>query len=83
MTKKQELIARIDAAIERIKLIADGSVEVEHEGEALPLVRKVRRLKRDRDTMAHELEQLRKKRDKDVAEIDALVTQLKPLIGEA
>jgi len=83
MAQKKEALARIESALERIKKVADGSVEVDHDGEALPLFRKVRRLKRDRDTAAHELATLRRKRDEDVAEIDALVSQLKPLIGEA
>lgn len=77
------VLARIDAAMTRIRAAVDDNASTEHEGEAIPLYRKARRLGRANDVLRHELDTLREKRAQDIKEIDELVTQLKPLIGEA
>lgn len=82
MDTTEQLLARIDAAMARIRAAADENLEVEHDGETLPMFRKVRRLNRARDALQQELTILKSKRDQDVAEMDALLAQLKPLIGE-
>lgn len=82
MDTREELFARIDAAMDRIRAATDENREVELDGEKLPMFRKVRRLNRMKDALQQELNILKTKRDQDVAEIDALLGQLKPLIGE-
>lgn len=69
MSDEAQIMARIEAALERIRAVA-GSGQV---SEA-----------RARQAAAEEaLSQLRRQRDRDVAEIETLVSQLKPLLGDA
>ena len=84
MTQITELDARIAAAIERLRAALDA-----RDAAAAPGPGRRRRSRRaspaleaENAALADELDRLRAKRDKDVAALDDLIAQLKPLIEE-
>lgn len=74
---------RIAAAIERLRAALDA-----RDAAAAPapdveaLQARVRELEQEKAALGDELDRLRAKRDKDVAALDELIVQLKPLIEE-
>lgn len=83
MSSSQEMIERINAAIARIRAATSDDAQVDLENHQVPLFRKVDRLSRANQSLNEQFEDLKRKRDRDIAELDALVDELKPLIGEA
>lgn len=83
MSTAHELIARIEAAMERIRAATNPDTKVDFEDKKVPLFRKVRRLGRANRFLTEQVAELKQQRDRDIAELDALVDELKPLIGDA
>ncbi len=83
MSTSEELMARIDAAMGRIRAATEEDTMVELENHKVPLFRKVDRLNRANISLSEQLDDLKAQRDRDIAELDALVDELKPLIGDA
>lgn len=81
MSNGDEVLARIDAAMARIRAVTveDASADAED----APLFRKVRKLSRSNEVLTEQLAELSAQRERDIAELDALVDELKPLIGDA
>ena len=83
MTQTDQLDARIANAIERLRGVLDA-----RDAAALPdpatdeLKARIATLEAENAALEEELERLRAKRDKDVAALDELIAQLKPLIEE-
>ena len=83
MSSTDETLARINAAIARIRAATSDDAEVDLENHKVPLFRKVDRLSRANQSLNDQFEDLKRQRERDMAELDALVDELKPLIGDA
>lgn len=70
-----DVSARIESAMERIRAVSGA-------GDAAPASEKMRKLTRENEVLQGQLNELKSQRDSDLAELDGLVAQLKPLIGE-
>ncbi len=81
MSQIIEIEGQIAEALDRLRTAVAGRY-VPAEGDA-GLVERVAQLEREKIALAAELERLRAKRDVDVAALDELIAQLKPLIEEA
>jgi hypothetical protein len=82
MSQISELEVQLSQAIERLRTaLAERAAAVAALDERV-LVARVAELEDDKASLADELERLRVKRDKDVAALDDLIAQLKPLIEE-
>jgi uncharacterized membrane protein YgcG len=83
MTEDRGWETRIALALERLRAaIAAREASLAPAPAEAPLVERLRTLEREKSRLESELEQLRQKRDKDVAALDELIAQLKPLIEE-
>lgn len=82
MSRTAELSGRIEDAMERIRALADGNTPVAYEDETIPMFRKVRRLRRVNQSLETQMADLKAQRDRDISELDELIGQLKPMIGE-
>lgn len=82
MSSTQDTLARITAAISRIRAATRDDAEVDLEDHTVPLFRKVDRLSRANQSLNEQFEDLKRQRAQDMAELDALVDELKPLIGD-
>lgn len=83
MTRINQLDAQVSEALDRLRsaIAAREAVKSDSADEAA-LREQVRTLQEDNARLAREFEQLRAKRDKDVAALDELIAQLKPMIEE-
>ena len=81
MSQTRQLEAEIAAALDRLQR-AIGKGSVPETGSADGLQARVAELEKDKAALSRELENLKAKRDKDVAALDDLIAQLKPLIEE-
>lgn len=83
MSQISELETQLAEAFDRLRSALDAR---EAAARPLPeqqaLLDRIDRLEAEKAELAEELEQLRVKRDKDVAALDDLIAQLKPLIAE-
>jgi hypothetical protein len=82
MSQISQLEAQLSEALDRLRaaLAARGAAAPQPSEQAL--LDRIARLEGEKAELAAELEQLRVKRDKDVAALDDLIAQLKPLIEE-
>lgn len=82
MSQISELENRFTVALNRLR----AGIEDRPKPAAAPtdaaLARRVEELEKERVALNAELERLREKRDRDVAHLDELIAQLKPLIEE-
>lgn len=92
MSQITELESRLAEALDRLRAAVSAreaarETAVETAGETRPdeqaLRDRIDALEAEKADLADELERLRVKRDKDVAALDDLIAQLKPLIAEA
>lgn len=83
MSHITELEAQLSEAFERLRstLAARDAAAVPKPGEQA-LRDRIAKLESENAELAEELDRLRIKRDKDVAALDDLIAQLKPLIEE-
>jgi ABC-type phosphate transport system auxiliary subunit len=83
MAENTPVEAVISDALERLRtaLTAREAALAATPDEA-QLAERLSALEREKSNLETELEQLRQKRDKDVAALDELIAQLKPLIEE-
>ena len=83
MTDSNQLDALISQALDRLRtaITAREAAAAASPDEAA-LVQRVGELERENARLGEELDNLRAKRDKDVAALDELIAQLKPLIEE-
>ncbi len=80
MSQISQLEDQIREALERLRsslAARDAAQPDERE-----LLERVAKLESENSSLTNELERLREKRDKDVAALDELIAQLKPLIEE-
>ena len=83
MTDPRSLDARIAAALARLREALDARDRAARPApETEALLERIRALEAANAELEEELERLRAKRDKDVAALDELIAQLKPLIEE-
>lgn len=83
MTQTDRLDARIASAIVRLRTSLDArEAAAAPDPEAETLRTRIATLEAENAALDEELERLRAKRDKDVAALDELLAQLKPLIEE-
>jgi hypothetical protein len=83
MTDTSQLDALISEALDRLRgAISAREAAAAATPEEATLVERVGELERENARLVEELESLRRKRDKDVAALDELIAQLKPLIEE-
>jgi hypothetical protein len=82
MSQIQQLEVQIAQALNRLRAAATPSVATGAGADATALHARVVELETEKATMARELASLQAKRDKDVAALDDLIAQLKPLIEE-
>lgn len=83
MTEDTPVEAVISDAIERLRrAVAAREASLAATPDEAQLSERLSSLERERSRLESELEQLRAKRDKDVAALDELIAQLKPLIEE-
>jgi uncharacterized coiled-coil protein SlyX len=83
MTETSPLDARFAAAVARIRAALDArDAAAAPDPDAAALHDRIRELETQTAAQEEELERLRAKRDKDVAALDELIAQLKPLIEE-
>jgi len=83
MTTLDDLAARMETAIGRINAaVESGAMASAGESDA-PMAEKVRTLTHENQQLQTELSDIKAMREQDLAELDGLVAQLKPLIGEA
>ena len=83
MSQISELEVQLSAALDRLRsaLAARGAAARPEPGQK-PLLDRLAALEDEKAELADELDRLRVKRDKDVAALDDLIAQLKPLIEE-
>lgn len=80
MSELDELEGRIFSALGRIKAVVEDSHNV---GAAeMPLLEKLKSYDELNAELGQEVVNLREKREKDVRELDTLLSELKPLIQE-
>lgn len=83
MTQITDLDSRLADALDRLRAALDArDAAAAPPPDEAELHRRIAALEAENAALARELEQLRDKRDKDVAALDELITQLKPLIEE-
>ena len=83
MSQITELEAQLAEALERLRsTLAARAAAAAAQPNERALVERIAALESEKAELADELERLRVKRDKDVAALDDLIAQLKPLIGE-
>jgi predicted nuclease with TOPRIM domain len=83
MTRTSPVEERIASALGRLRSALDArDAAARPTPEAEALQGRVRELEAENNLLKDELERLREKRDKDVAALDELIAQLKPLIEE-
>jgi len=83
MTETSSFDAKIAEALERLRAaIAARAGAAAPSPDDAALMARVAELEAENARLADELEKLRAKRDKDVAALDELIAQLKPLIEE-
>jgi DNA repair exonuclease SbcCD ATPase subunit len=83
MTENTPVEAVIADALERLRgAVAAREASLAATPDEAQLVERIADLEREKSRLEDELEQLRQKRDKDVAALDELIAQLKPLIEE-
>ena len=83
MSQISQLEAQLSEALDRLRsalAARDAAATVQPSEQAL--LDRVARLEAEKAELADELERLQVKRDKDVAALDDLIAQLKPLIEE-
>lgn len=82
MSQISQIEARMDAALEAVRkrLGSGGGSAPAMTDDALAA--RVAALEAENAALLDEMERLREKRDKDVAALDELISQLKPLIEE-
>lgn len=83
MSTESDVFERIDAAMTRIRAATSDDASVDLEDQSVPLFRKVTRLSHANKSLNEQLADLKVQRERDIAELDALVDELKPLIGDA
>jgi predicted nucleic acid-binding Zn-ribbon protein len=83
MSQITQLEAQLSEALERLRstLAARAAAAAPQPAEQA-LRDRIGQLEREKSELADELDRLRVKRDKDVAALDDLIAQLKPLIEE-
>lgn len=82
MSQINQLEMQIAAALNRLRSAATPSVASGGDADARALHSRIVQLEQEKSALSGELESLRQKRDKDVAALDDLISQLKPLIEE-
>lgn len=83
MSQITEIEDRVTGAIAALrKALSDRIAATESEPDAAALNGRIAELEAEKAAMCEEMERLRGKRDKDVAALDELIAQLKPLIEE-
>ena len=82
MTQIDQLEIELAKGLDRLRAALATSSEKGHSSEG-PLKAKVSSLENDKSRLLEELVAVRSKRDRDVAALDDLISQLKPLIEEA
>ena len=83
MSQISQLEAQLSEALDRLRAALaarDAAASVQPNEQAL--LDRIARLEGEKAELADELERLQVKRDKDVAALDDLIAQLKPLIEE-
>ncbi|WP_146186135.1 hypothetical protein [Pontivivens insulae] len=78
MSKTEELEARISAAMARIRTAAETPPPA---AEADPVA--LRRLERVNVALRAQLKDMERKREADIAQLDGLISELRPLVEEA
>jgi septal ring factor EnvC (AmiA/AmiB activator) len=83
MTENIPVEAVVAEALERLRrAVAAREASLAATPDEAKLAARIADLEREKSRLEEELEQLRQKRDKDVAALDELIAQLKPLIEE-
>jgi DNA repair exonuclease SbcCD ATPase subunit len=83
MTQISEIEARLSSALEGLRgTLAGREAAVPPPAADADLQERAQALEEENAALKSELERLREKRDKDVAALDELIVQLKPLIKE-
>ena len=83
MTENTPIEAVISDALERLRsAVAAREASLAATPDEAQLNERLTSLEREKSRLENELEELRQKRDKDVAALDELIAQLKPLIEE-
>ncbi|MFO1208795.1 MAG: hypothetical protein U1E40_06175 [Amaricoccus sp.] len=83
MSQITQLEAQLSEALEGLRnALAARAAAAAAQPEESALRERIATLESEKAELARELEQLRVKRDKDVAALDDLIAQLKPLIEE-
>jgi septal ring factor EnvC (AmiA/AmiB activator) len=83
MTENIPVEAVVAEALERLRgAVAAREASLAATPDEAQLAARIADLEREKSRLEDELEQLRQKRDKDVAALDELIAQLKPLIEE-
>ena len=83
MTDNTPVEAVISDALERLRsAVAAREASLAATPDEAQLSERLSSLEREKSRLETELEELRAKRDKDVAALDELIAQLKPLIEE-
>jgi multidrug resistance efflux pump len=83
MTENIPVEAVVAEALERLRrAVAAREASLAATPDEAQLAARIADLEREKSRLEDELEQLRLKRDKDVAALDELIAQLKPLIEE-
>ena len=83
MSQITELEAQLSEALERLRsALSARDAAAAPKPDETALLERIGRLEAEKADLADELERLRVKRDKDVAALDDLIAQLKPLIEE-
>lgn len=84
MSQIAKLESQIDEALERLKSALQARDARKSAPPETPgLAERMAEVETENASLSDELERLRMKRDKDVAALDDLILQLKPLIAEA
>ena len=81
MTTIEDLTTRMETAMQRIRVAVDTVASAPVSGDGA-LAEKVETLTHENLSLQNELQDMKAQRDRDLAELDSLVAQLKPLIGE-
>ncbi len=83
MTENTPIEAEITGALERLRrAVAARVASLAATPDEAQRAERLTSLEREKSRLEAELDQLRSKRDKDVAALDELIAQLKPLIEE-
>lgn len=83
MSQITELETQLSEALDRLRAaLAARDAAAKPQPAEQELLDRIAALEEDKAELADELERLRVKRDKDVAALDDLIAQLKPLIEE-